>query len=217
LYWAFMQGTLFRQSPLTTPIIQILDGIQLAVQRAIHQHRVACRKAAEGAGGAGGGEGGAAAPPEGKEAWVDFVRIDGSTPPVERQALVRRFRDEPMVKVAIVGVTAGGVGAWPSPSKQYLCLSDAGLPFNRLRPSCSSRCLAWHNYILNMFISVLAGLDLSAASVGVFVEFPPSGVSWLRQAEDRWVGSSAITGLSTLSWTLKPYLRLRTVSSATHL
>ncbi|CAI5479109.1 unnamed protein product [Closterium sp. Yama58-4] len=40
----------------------------------------------------------------------ELVRVDGTTPPLERAEAVKRFATEPQVRVAIVGVTAGGVG-----------------------------------------------------------------------------------------------------------
>ncbi|GJP85186.1 hypothetical protein CLOP_g15294 [Closterium sp. NIES-67] len=40
----------------------------------------------------------------------ELVRVDGTTPPLERAEAVKRFVTEPQVRVAIVGVTAGGVG-----------------------------------------------------------------------------------------------------------
>ncbi|ERM99888.1 DNA annealing helicase and endonuclease ZRANB3 isoform X1 [Amborella trichopoda] len=41
---------------------------------------------------------------------VDFVRIDGSTLPRARQMAVEAFRSRAEVKIAIIGITAGGVG-----------------------------------------------------------------------------------------------------------
>ncbi|KAF3323361.1 DNA annealing helicase and endonuclease ZRANB3 [Carex littledalei] len=41
---------------------------------------------------------------------IKFVRIDGSTTPRERQNAVESFRSSSEVKVAIIGITAGGVG-----------------------------------------------------------------------------------------------------------
>lgn len=41
---------------------------------------------------------------------LEFVRIDGSTHSKDRQEAVRAFRSRPEVKIAIVGITAGGVG-----------------------------------------------------------------------------------------------------------
>ncbi|CAE8602362.1 unnamed protein product [Polarella glacialis] len=68
-----------------------------------------------------------------------FVRIDGSTLPLTRQALLSRFRQSEATSpfLAIIGVTACAVG-----------------------------------------------VDLSAASLAVFMELPPDA-SWLCQAEDR--------------------------------
>ncbi|CAI5464168.1 unnamed protein product [Closterium sp. Yama58-4] len=40
----------------------------------------------------------------------ELVRVDGTTPPLGRAEAVKRFATEPQVRVAIVGVTAGGVG-----------------------------------------------------------------------------------------------------------
>ena len=39
-----------------------------------------------------------------------FVRLEGATPPAERGEAVDRFRDDPGCRVALVSVTAGGVG-----------------------------------------------------------------------------------------------------------
>ncbi|XP_040382387.1 DNA annealing helicase and endonuclease ZRANB3 isoform X2 [Oryza brachyantha] len=44
------------------------------------------------------------------EQGIKFVRIDGSTFPRERKDAVDSFRLNPEVKVAIIGITAGGVG-----------------------------------------------------------------------------------------------------------
>ncbi|PIA39461.1 hypothetical protein AQUCO_02600129v1 [Aquilegia coerulea] len=41
---------------------------------------------------------------------IKFVRIDGSTLARDRQSAVQEFRSSPEVKVAIIGITAGGVG-----------------------------------------------------------------------------------------------------------
>ncbi|XP_031490297.1 uncharacterized protein LOC116257565 isoform X4 [Nymphaea colorata] len=41
---------------------------------------------------------------------IEFVRIDGCTLPKERQAAVQSFRSRPEVRIAIIGITAGGVG-----------------------------------------------------------------------------------------------------------
>jgi len=41
---------------------------------------------------------------------LEFVRIDGSTLSKDRQAAVQAFRSRPEVKMAIIGITAGGVG-----------------------------------------------------------------------------------------------------------
>eukprot|EP00741_Cyanophora_paradoxa_P017603 tig00021012_g17003.t1 len=41
---------------------------------------------------------------------AQFIRIDGSTPPAKRQELAERFQKDPRVKVAILGITAAGVG-----------------------------------------------------------------------------------------------------------
>lgn len=41
---------------------------------------------------------------------LEFVRIDGSTLSKDRQAAVQAFRSKPEVKMAIIGITAGGVG-----------------------------------------------------------------------------------------------------------
>ncbi|XP_057831961.2 uncharacterized protein LOC131042656 isoform X2 [Cryptomeria japonica] len=41
---------------------------------------------------------------------LEFVRIDGSTNSKERQEAVQAFRLRPEVKIAIIGITAGGVG-----------------------------------------------------------------------------------------------------------
>jgi SNF2 family DNA or RNA helicase len=41
---------------------------------------------------------------------VEFVRIDGTTSAQDRMKYVNRFQNEFKVKVAIIGVTAGGVG-----------------------------------------------------------------------------------------------------------
>jgi len=44
------------------------------------------------------------------EKGIEFVRIDGSTQSRERKEAVDSFRLNPEVKVAIIGITAGGVG-----------------------------------------------------------------------------------------------------------
>ncbi|KAF8664147.1 hypothetical protein HU200_054895 [Digitaria exilis] len=44
------------------------------------------------------------------ESGIKFVRIDGSTLQTERKEAVDSFRLDPEVKVAIIGITAGGVG-----------------------------------------------------------------------------------------------------------
>ncbi|KAL5725896.1 DNA helicase [Ranunculus cassubicifolius] len=41
---------------------------------------------------------------------IKFVRIDGSTLAQDRQSAVQEFRSSPEVKIAIIGITAGGVG-----------------------------------------------------------------------------------------------------------
>ncbi|MQL74111.1 hypothetical protein Taro_006453 [Colocasia esculenta] len=41
---------------------------------------------------------------------IQFVRIDGSTLPRDRQIAVESFRSSKEVKIAIIGITAGGVG-----------------------------------------------------------------------------------------------------------
>ncbi len=41
---------------------------------------------------------------------MQYIRIQGDVPPSERQALVARFRDDPDVRVALLSVTAAGVG-----------------------------------------------------------------------------------------------------------
>ncbi|GBG89855.1 hypothetical protein CBR_g49704 [Chara braunii] len=41
---------------------------------------------------------------------LDYVRIDGSTNSIDRLKALHMFRDQVQVRVAIVGVTAGGVG-----------------------------------------------------------------------------------------------------------
>ncbi|KAJ3673121.1 hypothetical protein LUZ60_006495 [Juncus effusus] len=41
---------------------------------------------------------------------IKLVRIDGSTTPRERQDAVESFRSSPDVRVAVIGITAGGVG-----------------------------------------------------------------------------------------------------------
>jgi len=38
-----------------------------------------------------------------------FIRIDGSTHPKERQELIRKFQNNPSVRVAVLGITAAGV------------------------------------------------------------------------------------------------------------
>lgn len=43
---------------------------------------------------------------------LSLIRIDGHVPGQGRQALVAKFRDDPHCIVAIIGITAGGVGAW---------------------------------------------------------------------------------------------------------
>ncbi|XP_015571924.1 DNA annealing helicase and endonuclease ZRANB3 [Ricinus communis] len=44
------------------------------------------------------------------EKGIGFVRIDGNTLPRDRQSAVRSFQSSNEVKIAIIGVTAGGVG-----------------------------------------------------------------------------------------------------------
>lgn len=39
-----------------------------------------------------------------------FIRIDGSTPPAERQRLVNTFQENADVKIAILSIKAAGVG-----------------------------------------------------------------------------------------------------------
>lgn len=46
-------------------------------------------------------------PPDGRPA---FVRIDGATEASERHRLVREFKESAHLRVALVSVTAGGVG-----------------------------------------------------------------------------------------------------------
>ncbi|XP_068653942.1 uncharacterized protein [Aristolochia californica] len=44
------------------------------------------------------------------EKQIGFVRIDGRTLARDRQAAVQAFRSSPEVKIALIGITAGGVG-----------------------------------------------------------------------------------------------------------
>ncbi|XVF11849.1 hypothetical protein REPUB_Repub08aG0062600 [Reevesia pubescens] len=44
------------------------------------------------------------------EKGIDFVRIDGTTLPKDRQSAVLSFQSSNGVKIAIIGITAGGVG-----------------------------------------------------------------------------------------------------------
>ena len=46
----------------------------------------------------------------GKDAKAAPVRIDGNTGPQDRHALVARFQDEPSVRLAVLSITAAGVG-----------------------------------------------------------------------------------------------------------
>lgn len=43
-------------------------------------------------------------------AKVGFIRIDGDTPTCDRQAQVRRFQDDPSVRLAVLSMTAAGQG-----------------------------------------------------------------------------------------------------------
>lgn len=45
-----------------------------------------------------------------QEKKTEFVRVDGSTPGDDRLQAVRLYRENPQVKVALVGLTAGGTG-----------------------------------------------------------------------------------------------------------
>ena len=47
---------------------------------------------------------------EGKKAKAPFIRIDGDTPPSERQRLVNDFQQQAGLKVAILSIKAAGTG-----------------------------------------------------------------------------------------------------------
>ena len=74
--------------------IDVLDGVQATVDKALEARRESSKHLE-----------GAPAP----EA-LSFVRIDGSIPPIDRQTLVRRFTEDSKCRVAVIGVTAGGIG-----------------------------------------------------------------------------------------------------------
>ena len=47
---------------------------------------------------------------EGKKAKAPFIRIDGDTPPSERQRMVNDFQQQAGLKVAILSIKAAGTG-----------------------------------------------------------------------------------------------------------
>ena len=47
---------------------------------------------------------------EGKKAKVPFIRIDGDTPPSDRQRMVNDFQQQAGLKVAILSIKAAGTG-----------------------------------------------------------------------------------------------------------
>lgn len=60
---------------------------------------------------------------EGKKAKAPFIRIDGDTPPSDRQRLVNDFQQQAGLKVAILSIKAAGTGLTLTVCFAYVCLS----------------------------------------------------------------------------------------------
>ena len=132
-------------------------------------------------------------------ASIDMIRIDGSTPPITRQSLIAKFMNKGGPSLAVIGVTAcvpgsdfNQVSAASEHSVLFLKLETL-MGLSRTTYDSFASYISFHLETLNHAIPCLTfftcltkavGVDLSAASLAIFVELPPDA-SWLCQAEDR--------------------------------
>ncbi|CAM9993831.1 unnamed protein product, partial [Choristocarpus tenellus] len=45
-----------------------------------------------------------------KNGGIEYIRIDGRTKAKDRQVLVERFQSRPQLRIALLGLTAAGIG-----------------------------------------------------------------------------------------------------------
>uniref|UniRef100_A0A0G4FCQ1 Helicase ATP-binding domain-containing protein n=1 Tax=Chromera velia CCMP2878 TaxID=1169474 RepID=A0A0G4FCQ1_9ALVE len=98
-----------------------------------------------------------------------YIRVDGGTPPITRQALFRRFNAEPVSGSGSVSTRGDSPGP-PSPTSASVCVSGGRGGVCRVALVSITACSL--------------GVDLSGASVGFFFEMPLDA-GWLQQAEAR--------------------------------